>query len=320
MRPQVTIIIPFLNREQFLPATLDSLLAQTVHHWECILIDDGSTDTSSIICEQYSVLDNRIRYYKRDGQYKPGGNGARNMGANNAKSDWLIFLDSDDLLSQDCVEKRLSVINNGPEDIDFTVNITGTFNKKVHDNNIVWNSFNSHESKNDLIKRFISLDSPWGTEGLTWNKQYFHTINGWDEILPCWQDWNIHLRALKKVKNFLLTKRVDHYYRRDVPNSIAATASREKYNSGMVKAIHSTLHHGGWSRKETFMLKRLLLLKMIKLDASSEHFNTFKEGSFALRLKRYLEKPKFTIKGLCGRLIYHLIEFKKGNKCESPLR
>ncbi|MBA6290426.1 glycosyltransferase family 2 protein [Colwellia sp. MB3u-4] len=320
MRPQVTIIIPFLNREQFLPATLDSLLEQTVQLWECVLIDDGSTDKSRDICEQYSLLDARFRYFERTDSYKQGGNGARNMGADNAKSDWLIFLDSDDLLAKDCIEQRLSVIRNEPKDIDFTVNITGTFNKKVHDNDIVWNSFNPNESKNDLIKRFITLDSPWGTEGLTWNKKYFHMINGWDESLPCFQDWNIHLRALKQAKNILLTKKIDHYYRQDVPNSIAATASREKYNAGMVKAIHCTLYHGGWNFEEAFMLKRLLLVKMLKLHPTAEHFNTYNEGRFSLQLRSCLDKSKFTIKGIYGRLIYHFIVFKKGNKCKFPLR
>tara|TARA_R110001583_G_scaffold105202_1_gene252650 strand:- start:17004 stop:17966 length:963 start_codon:yes stop_codon:yes gene_type:complete len=320
MQSQVTIVIPFLNREKFLPATLDSLLEQTEPLWECVLVDDGSSDNSRDICEHYSTLDNRFRYFKRTDSYKPGGNGARNMGADNAKSDWIIFLDSDDLLAKDCIEHRLSVINNERKDIDFTVNVTGTFNQKVHDNNIVWNSFNSSESKSGLIKRFITLDSPWGTEGLTWNKKYFHMISGWDENLPCFQDWNIHLRALKQAKHFILTKRVDHYYRRDVPNSIAATPSREKYNAGMVKAIHSTLYYGGWDLVEAFMLKRLLLVKMLKLQPTAENFRTYKEGPFALRLKSDLDKTKFSIKGIYGRLIYHFIAFKKGNKCRFPLR
>jgi glycosyltransferase involved in cell wall biosynthesis len=320
MCPLVTIVIPFFNREKYLPSTLDSILKQTASQWECVLVDDGSKDKSGDICEQYSLLDNRFRYYKRSDDYKQGGNGARNMGADNAKSDWLIFLDSDDQLSQDCVEKRLSVINNASQDINFTANITGTFYTKIGDNNIVWNSFNPNETKNTLIKRFISLDSPWQTTALTWNKKFFHMIKGWDESLPCWQDWDIHLRAIKQAQNFVLTKKIDHFYRRDVPDSIAATPSRVKYNNGMVKAIHCTLHNGEWNLAETFMLKRLLILKMLKLDSASEHYSTLKEGNDALRLKNYLDKPKSTFKGFLGRLIYHVIEFKKGNKCELPLR
>jgi len=320
MQPIVTIIIPFLNREGFLTATLNSILEQTSHQWECILIDDGSTDNSKHICDKFIYSDNRFSYYHRTDNYKKGGNGARNMGADKAKSNWLIFLDSDDLLADSCIEERIKVINSSSKNIDFTVNITGTFNKEMYDNDIVWNSFNPNESKNELIKRFITLDSPWSTNSLTWNKTFFHLVKGWDENLPCWQDWNIHLRALKRSTSFLLTKKVDHYYRRDVPNSIAATPSREKYNAGMVKAIHYTLHNEGWSRKESFMLTRLLLIKMVKLKASCEYFSTFKEGHIALKLKNYLNKPKFSIKGIVGRLVFHAIDFKKGNKCELPLQ
>jgi glycosyltransferase involved in cell wall biosynthesis len=320
MQPIVTIIIPFLNREGFLTATLNSILKQTFHQWECILIDDGSTDNSKYICDKFILSDGRFQYYKRTDNYKKGGNGARNMGAGKANSNWLIFLDSDDLLAHDCLEQRIKTINNSSKDIDFTVNVTGTFNKEINDNDIVWNSYNPDESKDKLIKRFITLDSPWSTESLTWNKSFFCSIKGWDESLPCWQDWNIHLRALKATTNFLLTKKVDHYYRRDVPNSIAATPSREKYDFGMVKAIHETLHYGGWSRKEKLLLTRLLLIKMIRLNSSCEHFSKFEEGPLALKLKNYIENPKLSIRGIVGRLVFHIINFNKGNKCELPLQ
>jgi len=95
----ISVIIPVYNVMKYLPVCIDSVLAQTYTDIEIILVDDGSTDNSPSICDEYALKDNRIRVIH---QANKGLSGARNTGVYNAKGDYYFFLDSDD-----CIEPAL---------------------------------------------------------------------------------------------------------------------------------------------------------------------------------------------------------------------
>lgn len=95
---KVSIIIPIYNSEAFLEKCLDSLLKQKFRDFEALLINDGSTDNSIVICEKYAMKDQRFKVYT---QLNEGVSVARNNGIKHAAGDWLIFLDSDDSLQED---------------------------------------------------------------------------------------------------------------------------------------------------------------------------------------------------------------------------
>ncbi|MEI6752100.1 MAG: glycosyltransferase [Paludibacter sp.] len=92
---KVSVIVPCYNQAQFLPETLDSVLAQTYQNWECIIVNDGSTDNTESIAIKYCNNDRRFKYV-----IKPNGglSSARNAGITESKGDFLQFLDSDDIL------------------------------------------------------------------------------------------------------------------------------------------------------------------------------------------------------------------------------
>lgn len=96
--PAITIVVPIYNTEQYLPCCIDSILSQSFTDFELLLIDDGSTDGSSQICDSYAEKDNRIRvFHKENG----GVSSARNLGLDNAKGEWVTFVDSDDWIEDD---------------------------------------------------------------------------------------------------------------------------------------------------------------------------------------------------------------------------
>lgn len=94
----VSIIIPIYNSERYLNDCIDSILHQTYSDIELILINDGSTDNSGVICERYSALDMRVRVYHTRNL---GVGAARNLGIEQAKGDYVFFCDSDDFLKDE---------------------------------------------------------------------------------------------------------------------------------------------------------------------------------------------------------------------------
>lgn len=101
---QISVIVPVYNCEQYLPQCLDSILSQTYSDLEILLIDDGSTDRSGIICDEYAARDSRILCLH---QKNSGAAAARNAGLRAATGIYIAFVDSDDWLDPDMYEKML---------------------------------------------------------------------------------------------------------------------------------------------------------------------------------------------------------------------
>ena len=108
----ISIIIPVYNAESALEHCLQSVLKQTYSDWECILIDDGSTDSSGHICDSYVSNDSRFRViHKQNG----GVSAARNTGLNAVKGEWITFSDSDDELTSNALADFTEAIRRFPD-------------------------------------------------------------------------------------------------------------------------------------------------------------------------------------------------------------
>lgn len=95
--PTISVIVPVYNTEKYLRRCIDSVLAQTYADFELLLIDDGSKDKSGEICDEYAQKDARVRvFHKENG----GVSSARNLGLDNARGEWVAFVDSDDYIEE----------------------------------------------------------------------------------------------------------------------------------------------------------------------------------------------------------------------------
>ena len=97
----ISIIVPVYNVEKYLSRCLDSILFQSFPDWECILIDDGSSDNSGKICDEYAQQDDRFIVIH---QQNSGVSAARNAGLDIAKGQWFSFVDSDDWIGSNFLE------------------------------------------------------------------------------------------------------------------------------------------------------------------------------------------------------------------------
>lgn len=94
----VSIIIPTYNRAHLLGETLNSVMAQTYRNWECIVVDDGSTDHTNELLEFYNKKDSRIQYHHRPKSYPKGANPFRNYGFKLSHGEYVQWFDSDDII------------------------------------------------------------------------------------------------------------------------------------------------------------------------------------------------------------------------------
>lgn len=110
MNPIISIIVPVYNGDKYLSRCVDSILNQTFQDWELLLVDDGSTDKSGEICDEYAIKDKRIKaFHKKNG----GVSSARNYGIKHIEGEWIMFCDADDELMAFCLKKLISFIQEG---------------------------------------------------------------------------------------------------------------------------------------------------------------------------------------------------------------
>lgn len=115
-KPLVSIIIPFLDREKFLAEAIESVLTQSFENWELLLVDDGSTDSSFAIAEQFAEKHpQKIRLFEHENRQWRGAGASRNLGIHYAKGDYITFLDSDDVFLPNAIEADLKGFETCPE-------------------------------------------------------------------------------------------------------------------------------------------------------------------------------------------------------------
>lgn len=168
MTEKITVIVPVYNVENYLDKCLDSVIKQTYKNIEIIVVNDGSTDNSGEICQEYAEIAYRIIYIEQE---NAGLSAARNTGLDNMSGDYVTFVDSDDWIEQDYLETLYKKIVEYQADIAvgnyysfnesegmFYFHISGdSYYEKVYDNvSIFENLYESHEMKS------FALISAWG--------------------------------------------------------------------------------------------------------------------------------------------------------------
>ena len=203
----VSIIIPVYNVAPYLRCCLDSVIAQTFSEFEVIIIDDGSTDESSVICDEYADKDNRfIVVHQKNG----GLSSARNAGLDICSGRFICFLDSDDYYEPDFLQMMYDCIKDS--DYDF-VSCAANF---VDENNglIRRNQYPSDrmELQGDLFDCYFHSNL---IEDAAWNKIYrrelFNGVRYKEGII--YEDSEIIIRLLKKAKAALFIKEFKYNYR-----------------------------------------------------------------------------------------------------------
>lgn len=207
--PYISIILPTYNRQELLEFCIGSILAQTLDEWECILIDDGSSEETLAYLKNLQKTNRRFRLIQKDATIARGAPASRNIGMDASTAELIVFLDSDDYITPDCLEGRLAAFEDEPE-ADFIISRTGTFRIEPGDISR-YACYPEATVRNDVL-RFFLFDQPWLTTGPTWRKDFIKRFK-WNESLPAWQDWQFHLDVLLSKPNYTRLEATDSFWR-----------------------------------------------------------------------------------------------------------
>ena len=157
MESLISVIIPVYNTESYIGVCLESLVKQTYTNFEVLMIDDGSTDNSGRICQEYTESDSRFHYYRKE---NGGVSSARNLGIEYSRGDYLTFVDSDDWVEEDFLEVLYSALIS--ESASVSISTYKRFS--MEDNTWYVHSFQRGYEKRvfnylELINELIDLDS-----------------------------------------------------------------------------------------------------------------------------------------------------------------
>jgi len=114
---KISVIIPCYNQAEYLPEAVESVISQTYSNWECIIVNDGSTDGTEEIARSYCDKDHRIKYYSKE---NGGLSSARNAGLKIAAGEYIQFLDSDDVIDKEKFKKQIETFKEKSADISVT--------------------------------------------------------------------------------------------------------------------------------------------------------------------------------------------------------
>lgn len=199
----ISVIVPVYNSEKTLARCVDSILSQTFSDFELLLIDDGSTDSSGKICDDYALKDKRVHvFHKKNG----GVSSARNVGLDNASGKWVTFCDSDDYVNDNWLSIFIKYCKNG---IDLVVQPFDVSNL---------NECNFFEgSRSDFIEIFYDLS----IIGYTGNKLLLLSILDeynirYNESFSFHEDEVFAYQYLLHIDKVIFTPEYAYHY--DIPN------------------------------------------------------------------------------------------------------
>ncbi|WGF92743.1 glycosyltransferase family 2 protein [Aequorivita marisscotiae] len=203
--PKTSIIVPCYNQARFLSEALNSVYNQTFKDWECVIVNDGSTDNTEEIASKWVQKDERFKYISKS---NGGLSSARNKGIENSQAKYILPLDADDKLHPEYLEKAIPILEND-EAIEVLTSKVQFFGVKEHIYHLPIYTFKTLLLKNCFIACSI------------FKKESFLKVGGYDENLKSFEDWDLWISVLKHGGKAHVINEVLYYYRKHEANSLS---------------------------------------------------------------------------------------------------
>ena len=279
--PFFSVIIPLFNKEKFIEATLKSVLNQTFIDFEILIINDGSTDNSATIIEEFD--DPRIRYFLKE---NAGVSSARNDGIEKAQSNYISFIDADDYWYPDFLEEMFKIIQNYPQQKAFSAAIEIETSKKV-----IPASYSIVRTNDCEIVNYFTASSKETvicTSCAVFHKSIFEETGNFDITVKSGQDTDLWIRLGMNYPVVFSWKILARYIYDENSLSKNKNYLNKKINFSKFEQQEKTN-----PRLKKFLdLNRFSLAIKSKLIADDENFNCYYK---AIDLKNITFKKRFLL-------------------------
>ncbi len=266
--PLVSIIIPTYNRAHLIGETLDSVLAQTYTNWECIVVDDGNTDDTEELMEEYMKRDSRFQFHHRPKDRLPGGNAARNYGFDRSKGEYIQWFDDDDLMMPNFLEFKMDhIIKQADVLITSGYEWNPDINKKVPVSIAI---------KNDLFTDYTLWQLKIFTPSVLFTKSFLENKKLFHEELLRGQETEFFCRMFSDIKEnqFLLFDEPLFLYRQHLHTK----SEQNKSYIAEFKISQAVIHFG--NLKRGISLKNKVVVEHALTAVLSLLFNAFSNKDF----------------------------------------
>ncbi|QXP78207.1 MULTISPECIES: glycosyltransferase family 2 protein [Winogradskyella] len=251
--PLVSIIIPTFNRAHLIGETLDSVLAQTYLNWECIVVDDGSTDSTDQLMATYVAKDSRFQYYHRPDDRLPGGNAARNYGFELSIGEYVNWFDSDDLMHPKKLEKQVDSLKGN----DYILSVCQTLVFQGVKENILGLRSDKIYTENALSD-FITAKIQFLTQAPLIRKSFLVEKKLiFDEELKAAQEWEFICRLLYFSTNYISIDVPLVYYRKNQKSISYGNIPLRNYHYYLARVKFYYFLKGLPHKEQSFLLKHL---------------------------------------------------------------
>ena len=263
MNKFVSIIIPCYKQAHFLNEALQSVLNQTYKNWECIIVNDGSPDDTEIIAKQWCEKDERFSYlFKKNG----GLSSARNAGIKKSKGEYILPLDSDDIIDSEFLSKLVPYLNKNNSLAIVTCYskfFTGKISNVVHE----------LKPKGDTYRNFLFENSLIATS--LYRKKCWDKVGGYDENMKNgFEDWEFWIAITKSGLKYKVVEEFLFYYRKSKKSMLIDTLQNHRLsNIEYVFEKHKDIYikHFDNTKSYMFFLINLYRNSEMKIKSSLEY-------------------------------------------------
>lgn len=224
----ISIIMPIYNRAHLIKETVESIMNQSHTMWECIIVDDHSTDNTWDTLLEIVRLDSRFSIYKRPDHIKKGASTCRNYAVSKSKGDYIQFFDSDDIMHPEHLKSKFENIKDKDLVICKLKSFTGTFNKDMF-------SLKSKSLKDtqDVFQDFVTGSLPIMMVAPLWKKDAIIKHLPFREDMEIFEDHEIYARALFKLKKLQIVDENHIFYR------VGESSMTHNFYTDNNKGLHS---------------------------------------------------------------------------------
>lgn len=207
----ISIIMATYNRAHLISESLNSILNQSYKNWECLVIDDGSSDNTSEIVNFYFKKDSRINYFKRSDSHQKGLPGCRNYGLEKSSGDYVIFFDDDDIVHPENLSTCIKILEGS--EFDFCHYEKRSFIDDVQEFDKLPRQISKFSIGPEEIEAVVTNDIALASCTVMWKSKCFDKIN-FLESLKYAEEWECYLRILLKGYSGVGIRAILYYNRK----------------------------------------------------------------------------------------------------------